>query len=169
MLTTCLQFCLCFPVSQLKSSGTTGNICLNRTNEAPLNNPKELLKQVRGAYYNIKEESSDAILVQWKDNSNVTLASNCHAAAPLGQARRWSNKNKKTISAPLTCTCTLCIFGQCLQQIHGWSWSSWPEHRKVPDLYPHQKVVVVNSLLLPDERLYKRCLDAVHTESFRWD
>lgn len=69
-----------------------------------MNNPKELLKQVKGAYYNIKEASSDAILVQWKDSSNVTLASNCHAAAPLGQARCWSNKDKKTISVPLTCT-----------------------------------------------------------------
>ena len=75
--------------------GATGTMRVNRTRKAPLKDPKVLLKQERGVHYAIKEQTSEVILVQWHDSNIVTLASNCHSALPLNQARRWSNKDKK--------------------------------------------------------------------------
>lgn len=75
--------------------GATGTMRVNRTRKAPLKDPKVLLKQERGAHYAIKEKTSEVILVQWHDSNIVTLASNCHPALPVSQARRWSNKDKK--------------------------------------------------------------------------
>ena len=54
-------------------------------------------KQDRVSHFCIKDKNSDVILVQWHDNSIVTVASNCHSVQPVGQVRRWSNKEKKIV------------------------------------------------------------------------
>ena len=84
--------------------GATGTLRMNRTKKAPLKNPKDLLKTPRGSHYFLQDETSGSVIVQWHDSNIVTLASNCHSVEPLGQARRWSHKEKKivTISQPHT-------------------------------------------------------------------
>ena len=77
---------------------------MNRTKKVPLKNCKDLLKTPRGSHYFLQDEMSVSVIVQWHDSNIVTLASNCHSVEPLGQARRWSHKEKKvvTISQPHT-------------------------------------------------------------------
>lgn len=84
--------------------GATGTMRINRTKKAPLKNPKDLLKTARGSHYFVQDETSGSVIVQWHDSKIVTIASNCHSVQPLGQARRWSHKEKKsiTISQPHT-------------------------------------------------------------------
>jgi len=84
--------------------GATGTMRINRTKKAPLKDPKDLLKTPRGSHHFVHDESSGSVIVQWHDSNIVTIASNCHSVHPLGQARRWSQKEKKviTISQPHT-------------------------------------------------------------------
>jgi len=86
------------------SFGATGTMRINRSKKAPLKNPKDLLKTARGSHHFVHDESSGSVIVQWHDSNIVTIASNCHSVNPLGQARRWSHKEKKiiTISQPHT-------------------------------------------------------------------
>ena len=84
--------------------GATGTMRMNRTKKSPLTNPKDLLKTARGSHNFVQDETSASVIVQWHDSNIVTLASNCHSVKPLGQARKWSHKEKKviTISQPHT-------------------------------------------------------------------
>ena len=42
--------------------------------------------------------SEDKILVTWKDNKAVTIASNIHGMQPVTTANRWSRQEKKHVN-----------------------------------------------------------------------
>ena len=56
------------------------------------------MKQGRGSHFFIQDEKSGSVIVQWNDNSIVTLVSNVHPVFPMNQVSRWSNKEYKVIS-----------------------------------------------------------------------
>ena len=78
--------------------GATGTIGLNRIGKTPLLDPSSMKKTQRGNYCYVKEKNSNCILVQWNDNSVVTMASNCYGVAPVRSASRWSSVEKKRIA-----------------------------------------------------------------------
>ena len=83
---------------KLDGFGATGTIRSNRTEKAPLTEVKAFAKKARGTHELVQDVSSGTLLVRWNDNSVVTLATNCHSATPILQAKRWSNKEKKTVT-----------------------------------------------------------------------
>ena len=87
-------------MDHLKLDGfrATGTIRSNRVENAPLTDVKKFAKNSRGAFEFAQDVSSGILLVRWHDNNVVTLASNCHSATPVEQAKRWSNRDKKTIT-----------------------------------------------------------------------
>ena len=78
--------------------GATGTIRLNRIGKTSLLDPNSMKKTQRGNYYYMKEKNSNCILVQWNNNSVVTMASNCHGVAPVRSASRWLSVEKKRIA-----------------------------------------------------------------------
>jgi len=74
--------------------GATETVRQNRVEKCPLPAPDKMKKDARGTYHYLHDRSSNVIVVRWKDNSVVTVASNCHDIAPLGQAQRWSYADK---------------------------------------------------------------------------
>lgn len=77
--------------------GATGTLRSNRAEKAPIVDQKLLAKKKRGSFDYVREKSSGFVMVRWHDNSVVTVVSNCHSVLPISQAKRWSNKEKKSI------------------------------------------------------------------------
>ena len=75
--------------------GATETVRHNPVERCPLPAPDKMKKEARATHHYLHDRSSNVIVVRWKDNSVVTVASNCHGVAPLGQAQRWSCADKK--------------------------------------------------------------------------
>ena len=67
----------------------TGTIRGNRVERAPLTEPELMKKKERGEYCQLTDDTTEITLVQWHDNSIVTLASNCFGVEPIQKAKRW--------------------------------------------------------------------------------
>ncbi|KAK0061994.1 piggyBac transposable element-derived protein 3 [Biomphalaria pfeifferi] len=77
--------------------GATGTLRSSRTEKAPIIDQKVMSKKVRGSFDYMQDKLSGCLMVRWHDNSVVTVLSNCHSIKPIGNAKRWSNKEKKSI------------------------------------------------------------------------
>lgn len=87
-------------VDHLSKSGIgyTGTIRENRTQKCPVMESKQLGKKTRGEFDFRQDTANNLILAKWHDNAVVSLVSNCHGVNPVGNATRWSAKDKKSIS-----------------------------------------------------------------------
>ncbi|XP_046677586.1 piggyBac transposable element-derived protein 3-like [Homalodisca vitripennis] len=78
----------------------TGTVRANRTEKCPLNDKKMMSIRERGSFESYIDKSDNIAAVAWKDNSVVTLLSNEHGVAPLGEAKRYSVTERKKVSIP---------------------------------------------------------------------
>lgn len=78
----------------------TGTVKANRTEKCPLPHKKAMTNRERGAFESFINKSDNIVAVTWKDNSVVTLLSNEHGVAPLGEAKRYSVQEKRKVSIP---------------------------------------------------------------------
>nr|CAI5836746.1 unnamed protein product [Callosobruchus analis] len=76
--------------------GCTGTIRQNRIEKCPLNK-STMKKSLRGSMDSYVNSTKDVIVMQWKDNSIVHVASNCFGLHPTKTARRYSAAEKKYI------------------------------------------------------------------------
>ena len=79
--------------------GATGTIRQNRVEDCPLRSTfKVLEKATRGASEHMLDKTSDVVVVAWRDNKVVTLASNCFGVEPKGCASRWSRSEGQRVN-----------------------------------------------------------------------
>lgn len=77
----------------------TGTIRLNRMEDCPLRKSfKSLEKAERGATEYMLDQSSNVVVVAWRDNKVVTLASNSVGVEPKGSASRWSRTEGQRVN-----------------------------------------------------------------------
>ena len=76
----------------------TGTIRTNRLKKCPLESEANLRSQGRGSTDAVVDLNSNITVVRWLDNSIVTLASTYASIEPTTTVRRWSRKEKKTVS-----------------------------------------------------------------------
>lgn len=75
--------------------GGTGTIKQSRLSKGcPLPDKKFFDKKNRGYYESAISKEDGVLLVKWKDNATVTVASNSYGVEPLGNARRYSKTDK---------------------------------------------------------------------------
>lgn len=80
----------------------TGTVRENRTKQCPLMTCKEMEKtQNRGYFETQFDKTGEVLMVRWKDNKTVTMASNYSDVLPVGNVKRFSRKDKKHISLPI--------------------------------------------------------------------
>ena len=80
--------------------GCTGTVRSNRIENCPLGDRK-LDKDARGTIKSFVSGSKDLIVLSWKDNATVRMASNCYGVDPVHSARRYSSAEKKHITVPI--------------------------------------------------------------------
>lgn len=81
--------------------GCTGTIRSNRVENCPVVS-RQFEKERRGSINSyINNDKSKLIVVQWKDNAVVRMASNTHGVSPTRSARRWSTADKKHITVDM--------------------------------------------------------------------
>ena len=81
--------------------GCTGTIRSNRVENCPIAG-RQFDKERRGAINSyISTGTSKLVVIQWKDNAVVRMASNCFGVAPTRSARRWSTADKKHITVDM--------------------------------------------------------------------
>jgi Transposase IS4 len=80
-----------------KGIGAIGTIRANRLEQCPLMPVTEMKKKVRGVYDYRSDRHSHLTILQWNDNSVVSIASNFACDLPLKTVQRWSKKEKKFI------------------------------------------------------------------------
>lgn len=78
----------------------TGTARVARLEGCPLPEKKIMMSRARGSYESYVDKKSNIIAVSWKDNSVVTLLSNEHGVAPIGEAKRYSLLEKKKVTIP---------------------------------------------------------------------
>ncbi|XP_022825709.1 piggyBac transposable element-derived protein 3-like [Spodoptera litura] len=78
----------------------TGTIRANRTEKAPLKDPKEMKKTSRGSYHQCTDVLSNITLVRYNDNNIVTVASTQCGSEPISKVKRYCDKQKKDIDQP---------------------------------------------------------------------
>lgn len=71
-----------------------GTVRINRFNNPPLLNDKELKRKGRGAHDTIGSTDGDVVLTKWMDNRSVVLASNFVAVGNEDTVSRWDKNNK---------------------------------------------------------------------------
>lgn len=79
---------------QLKGTGTMRE---NRITGSVLSPPNEHKKRNRGAYEYMHDPDKHIIVCRWNDNNLVTLASNSTTVHTILQAKRYSQKEKKSV------------------------------------------------------------------------
>ncbi|KAJ8934050.1 hypothetical protein NQ314_013611 [Rhamnusium bicolor] len=87
-------------LSYLKHLGYNGigTIRDNRISKScPLVNKQEFAKKERGAIQHVLDKNDGIILVRWKDNAVVTMASTIAGVSPMGNVRRYSQQEKRHI------------------------------------------------------------------------
>ena len=75
-----------------------GTIRADRIDKAPL---KDLKKEKRGSSYVLQEKEGSITLVRWHDNNQVNIATNLinnDICLSKGSCKRWSRKDKSTVS-----------------------------------------------------------------------
>lgn len=60
-----------------------------------------LEKDTRGTMKSVVSSSRDLVVVTWKDNATVRMASNCYELEPVHSTRRYSSADKKHITVPV--------------------------------------------------------------------
>lgn len=81
--------------------GGTGTMRGNRlTKSCPLPGNKEMDKMARGSHESIISKEDGVSVVRWKDNSIVTVGSNCVGVDPITNVKRFSQSEKKFIQIP---------------------------------------------------------------------
>lgn len=78
----------------------TGTVRENRTKNCPLPSVKEMQRQERGVFERVFDKEGKLLLVRWKDNNIVTMATNYDTVEPLGKVKRWSSAQNKKIDVP---------------------------------------------------------------------
>lgn len=78
----------------------TGTIRANRTEKAPLKDPKEMKKTSRGSHQQCTDVLSNITLVRYNDNNIVTVASTQSGSEPIGKVKRYCDKQKKDVDQP---------------------------------------------------------------------
>lgn len=94
------SFPLLNKMSEMGIAGT-GTVRQNRLHKVPIVDKKEMSKKTveRGAQKVVYNE--DQILVCWKDNKPVYIATNKYTGESKTTARRWSSSQKKKIQVPI--------------------------------------------------------------------
>ena len=87
-------------LDRLRKDGfhATGTIREARIISSPLIDSKSMDKQPRGTYDWSFDEDAEVIVVKWKDNSNVCLASNFEHVHPTTTVKRYCRRAKEAIS-----------------------------------------------------------------------
>nr|CAH7765248.1 unnamed protein product [Callosobruchus chinensis] len=80
--------------------GCTGTIRENRIENCPLNK-KDVKQKQRGFTNSFVNEDKSMIVIQWKDNSTVQVASNAYGVLPTKSAKRYSAAEKKNITVDM--------------------------------------------------------------------
>ncbi|XP_048488144.1 piggyBac transposable element-derived protein 3-like [Plutella xylostella] len=78
----------------------TGTIRANRTEKAPLKDPKEMKKTSRGSHHQCTDVLSNITLVRYNDNNIVTVASTQCGSEPKSKVKRYCDKKKKEVDQP---------------------------------------------------------------------
>lgn len=122
-----------------KGYNATGTIRENRLDKCPLPDKKITKKEERGSYH--YQSCKEVVVIQWKDNSVVTIASNYDSISE-NLATRWSNQKKQKVSIKTTKS-------HCIVQLgNGWSRSNGPAHCGISITNETKKLVVANFPLL---------------------
>ena len=80
--------------------GCTGTVRSNRIENCPLSDRK-LDKEPCQTINSFVSGSTDLIVMSWKDNATVRVASNCYGVDPVHSARRYSSAIKSHITVPI--------------------------------------------------------------------
>ena len=74
----------------LKGNGmaATGTVRANRTENAPLQEVGDMKKEIRGSFDVVSDNKSNVILVRWKDNKVVAVASTLYVKEAMKRERR---------------------------------------------------------------------------------
>ena len=78
-----------------KGIGYTGTIKSNRTEKAPLIDPKEMAKRAKGSFDFCLEQGEGILLATWNDNRVVSFVSTFDLVMPVTKATRWIAKEKQ--------------------------------------------------------------------------
>ena len=78
--------------------GVTGTLRQNRLHGIPLPTKKEVNKLERGYMEAVYHQ--DIMVMVWKDNQPVYMASNVDSVEPFGTCQRYSKKEKKYVDIP---------------------------------------------------------------------
>jgi len=81
-----------------RSIGATGTIRQNHTENCPVRNDSTLDKAAHGTTKSYLEPGDNIVVVAWRDNKTVTLASNSASAEPKGTVSRWCRQQRKRIN-----------------------------------------------------------------------
>lgn len=87
-------------LDQLRISGfhATGTVRENRICGSPLIDSKKLDKQERGTFDWSFDKDAEVLVVKWKDNSNVCLATNFEKVYPTAAVKRFCRTKKEMIN-----------------------------------------------------------------------
>lgn len=87
---------------ELKKFGilATGTIRSNRLMGCKLKPEKEMKKEERGSMDSRVTKEGDVVIVRWRDNGLVNMASTSVGVEPVGEARRWSEAKKEHVNIP---------------------------------------------------------------------
>ncbi|XP_070173741.1 piggyBac transposable element-derived protein 3-like [Littorina saxatilis] len=77
--------------------GATGTIRKNRIEHCLMRDATRFAKEDRGALDFRHDRRSNVLVVEWNDNSVVTVASNCDRVMPLARVRRWSRAQRQFV------------------------------------------------------------------------
>ncbi|KAL8575850.1 hypothetical protein ACOMHN_014855 [Nucella lapillus] len=77
--------------------GATGTIRKNRVEHCPMRDATQFKKEDRGALDFRHDRGSNILVVQWNDNSVVTVATNCDRVMLLARVRRWARAQRQFV------------------------------------------------------------------------
>ena len=69
----------------------------SRTDKCPMRDNKAIGKESRETYHFRYDSLNKTLVVRWKENSVLTLASNCQPVHPVGTSKRYLRTEKKTL------------------------------------------------------------------------
>ncbi|XP_035206798.1 piggyBac transposable element-derived protein 3-like [Stegodyphus dumicola] len=75
----------------------SGTIRANRTEKCPIMDDKKMSKKERGFYDSKFDTTNKILVVKWKDNKCVSLATNFDTIMPLSSVQRWSVEKKEKV------------------------------------------------------------------------
>lgn len=78
----------------------TGTVRENRTDRCPLKDSKDMNKEKRGSFDYQFDKNAKVLMVRWKDNKCVIVASNYDSVRPLANVSRWSRESKQRVEVP---------------------------------------------------------------------